>query len=74
MKTEGKSLSGCRWKGRVYCSGDVIEVIAQSLSYIIGEMKTLAQDLPSWKFETRCIDGKAKVVARQWGELADRLP
>jgi len=51
-----QACGGCRWKGRVYCSGDVIE------------------DLPSWKFETRCIDGKAKVVARQWGELADRLP
>ena len=31
-ETEGESLSGCRWKGRVYCSGDVIEVTAKSLS------------------------------------------
>ena len=33
----------------------------------------LLQDLPSWKFETRCIEGKAKVVARQWGEVAENL-
>ena len=35
--------------------------------------KNSLQDLPSWKFETRCINGKSKVVARQWGEVANNL-
>ena len=64
-------FSGCRWKGRVYCSGDVIEVSTDSGQDVSEAI--LLQDLPSWKFETRCIEGKAKVVARQWGEVAENL-
>ena len=64
------TFPGCRWKGRVYCSGDVIEVSTDSGQ---DASEILLQDLPSWKFETRCIEGKAKVVARQWGEVAKNL-